>query len=84
MDAGVSASGGVHCNGRSFDFGDNLLDGVLDGWQSGLDLPTVVVGAVVGEGDADAAHGLLAGTWFFHRETLLAEGAEVGGPGFGL
>ena len=57
MDSGVGAAGAFHFHFGAFYFGENGFEDGLDGRQAGLDLPAVIIGAVVAEGDADASHG---------------------------
>ena len=48
MDSGVGSPGGFYLYFAAFNFGQDGFEGALDGGQAGLDLPAVVVGAVVG------------------------------------
>ena len=55
VNAGVGASRARHVNGLAFHAADDFFENALDGRQARLHLPAVEIGAVVGEGDADAA-----------------------------
>jgi hypothetical protein len=58
VDPGVRPARAGDVDRGALDAGGDFFEGSLDGWQAGLDLPAVKVGAVVGHGDADAAgHG---------------------------
>ena len=55
VDAGVSAAGACYVNGATLHAANDFLEYALDGRQTGLHLPAVEPGAVVGESDANAA-----------------------------
>src|SRR5262249_46297952 len=61
VDAGVGAAGAEDVHLVAYDAADGLFDGVLYGSLSGLSLPTLEGGAVVGEGELEVAH----------RETMI-------------
>ena len=50
VDAGVGAAGAVDGDRFLGDLADGVVEGALDRWQAGLELPAVEVGAVVGDG----------------------------------
>lgn len=62
VNASVSATAAFEVDGFSIECAEDLLDGALDGAQAGLDLPAMIVGAVVADPDADAAHWLCGGS----------------------
>ncbi len=57
VDAGVGAAGALRENGFAGDAVDGLREGALNGWEIGLNLPSVVGGSVVGEDEFPVRHG---------------------------
>jgi hypothetical protein len=56
MHAGVGPSGAQHGHRLAFNLLQHGFEGALDGRQSGLHLPAVEFGSVVGDRDSDAPH----------------------------
>ena len=57
VDAGVGAAGALRENGLAGDVADGVRESALNGGEVGLDLPAVVGGSIVGEGDLPVRHG---------------------------
>lgn len=51
MDAGIGSARALGQRRFSRDAAESGLEFSLDGWKAGLDLPTLKIGAVVGEGE---------------------------------
>src|SRR5262245_31792683 len=56
VNAGISAAGADHGDLMSYDTTRRLLDEVLHRSHSGLALPAVEIGAIVGDDHSDVAH----------------------------
>ena len=54
MHSGIGAARSGNMNGAALDAGHDLLERPLNGAQTGLHLPAMKVGAVIGKRDADA------------------------------
>jgi hypothetical protein len=50
--AGIGTAGGSNMNGGALDVADDLFESSLDGGKSGLNLPAVELGTVVGNFEA--------------------------------
>ena len=61
VDAGVGAAGALRENAFAGDAVEYVAEGALDGGQAGLDLPAVVWGSVIGEGELPVGHDALDG-----------------------
>ena len=53
----ASVAGSVDVDVPAFDFVDDLFEDALDGYETGLHLPAVIIGAIIRKSDTDAARG---------------------------
>src|SRR5262249_51767571 len=79
--SGIGAAGAFHLYGCAFDFREDSLQLALNGRKSGLDLPAVIVGSVVRDGDANASHATEREPGFSMATPSLQRGHS---PGFQL
>ena len=56
VDAGVGAARAVHDDSFLGDFARGGVNFALDRWEAGLELPTVEVSSLVGDGEFDVSH----------------------------
>ena len=74
MNAGVGPAAGQHAHLLAGDFGDGLFQRFLNGRLARLRLPAGVVRAVVGDGELEGSHGLVAGGTWKESRTSPASG----------
>lgn len=73
VDARVGATCAEDVNLVADNAPDGLFDGVLDGSETGLSLPAIEGGAVVGEGELEVAHP----NWMIRLVPLVGESGSV-------